>query len=124
MRLVLMFVFILALAAAGYVAIGGFFLAKAATGLLQVGTIASAISMAPPPEDPLALGYRGTPVEALGLPFQTVRIETPLAPPKPGWSRPRVPSAGARSMSTESQGRARMATATCRCSTRPDGPSF
>lgn len=80
MRLVLMFVLIFALAAIGYVAVGGFFLARAAGGLLQVGAIASAISQATPPEDPLVLGYRGDPMQALSLPFDVVRIETSLGP--------------------------------------------
>ena len=90
MRLVLMLVFILALAAAGYVAVTGYFLATAAAGLLQVGAIASIISQAKPPEDPLALGYRGTPMQALSLPFEVVPIDTPLGPAE-AWL---VPAAG------------------------------
>lgn len=80
MRLVLTFVLIFALAAISYVAVSGYFLARAASGLLQVGAIASTISQATPPENPLALGYRGDPMQALSLPFQVVRIETPLGP--------------------------------------------
>lgn len=80
MRLILVLAFILGLAGAGYVALTGFFLARAATQLLTVGTIASAIALATPPTDPLALGYRGTPAEAFSLPFQTLTIDTPLGP--------------------------------------------
>jgi alpha-beta hydrolase superfamily lysophospholipase len=91
MRLLLMFVFILGLAAAAYVGATGYFLAKAASGLLQVGAIASAISQAKPPEDPMALGYRGNPMVALSLPFQVVTIETALGPAE-AWA---VPAPGA-----------------------------
>jgi alpha-beta hydrolase superfamily lysophospholipase len=80
MRLVLLFVFILALAAGSYVAVTGYFLAKAATGLLTVGNISTALATATPPTDPLALGYRGNPMLALGLRFQTVSVETDLGP--------------------------------------------
>jgi uncharacterized protein len=90
MRLSLVFVFILALAVGAYVAIAGFFLAKAATGLLTVGAIASSITTATPPEDPLALGYRGTPMAALSLPFETVVVDTALGPAE-AWL---VPAAG------------------------------
>lgn len=90
MRLVLMFVFILAVAAGIFVAASGYFLAKAATGLLQVGAIASAISQAKPPEDPLSFGYRGNPMLALSLPFEVVRIDTALGPAE-AWA---VPAAG------------------------------
>ncbi len=90
MRLILVLVFILALAGTGYVALTGYFIARAATQLLTVGTIASAIALATPPEDPLVLGYRGTPDRALSLPFQTLPIETPLGPAE-AWL---VPAAG------------------------------
>jgi hypothetical protein len=91
MRLILVFVGILAGALAAYVAVTGYFLAKAATNLLTVGAIASAITLATPPEDPLALGYRGDPQVALGLPFQTLTVETALGPTE-AWL---VPAAGA-----------------------------
>lgn len=90
MKLSLVFVFILALAVGAYVAISGYFLAKAATGLLTVGAIASSITTATPPKDPLALGYRGTPMVALSLPFETVAVETALGPAE-AWL---VPAAG------------------------------
>lgn len=90
LRLFLVLVFILGVAATGYVALTGYFLARAATQLLTVGTIASAITLATPPTDPLALGYRGTPVEALSLPFQTLTIDTALGPAE-AWL---VPAAG------------------------------
>ncbi|WP_135450723.1 alpha/beta hydrolase [Tabrizicola caldifontis] len=90
MRLVLMFVFIFALAAVGYVAATGHFLAKDATDLLKVGNISSLIATATPPEDPMSPGYRGDPMQALSLPFQVVRIATPLGPAE-AW---KVPAAG------------------------------
>lgn len=80
MRLILVFVFILALSFVAYVAVTGYFLGQAAVGLLTVGNISSVLSTATPPTDPLALGYRGTPMVALGLPFQTVSVTTPLGP--------------------------------------------
>jgi hypothetical protein len=80
LRLILVLVFILSLAAVAYVGVAGLFLSRAATGLLQVGAIASSITLATPPKDPLALGYRGNPMLALSLPFQIVPIETPLGP--------------------------------------------
>jgi hypothetical protein len=80
MRLFLVLLFILVLAGVSYLAVAGFFLARAVTGLMQVGAIASAITLATPPEDPLALGYRGNPMQALSLPFEVVPIETPLGP--------------------------------------------
>ena len=91
MRLILVLAFILALAGTGYVALTGYFVARAATQLLTVGTIASAIALATPPEDPLTLGYRGTPVDGLSLPFEAVEIDTPLGAAE-AWL---VPAAGA-----------------------------
>lgn len=96
MRLILMLVFILSLAVAGYVAATGYFLAKAATDLLKVGNISSILATAEPPEDPLALGYRGNPMVALSLPFEVVPIDTALGPaeawlvPAPGAERGRA----------------------------------
>jgi uncharacterized protein len=80
MRIVFFLASLLALTLAGYVAISGYFLAKAMTGILSVGPIAASLATADPPEDPLALGYRGNPMQALGLPFEIVVIETPLGP--------------------------------------------
>jgi alpha-beta hydrolase superfamily lysophospholipase len=80
MRLVVFFVLLLALALVGYLAIVGYFLAHTASGILRVGPLASALATAEPPEDPLALGYRGNPMQALSLPFEIVPIETPLGP--------------------------------------------
>lgn len=87
-------VFLLALAAfafLGYVGITGYFLAHAAAGLLSVGPIVNALAEAEPPKDPLALGYRGDPMQALSLPFQTVTLDTPLGKAE-AWL---VPAAGA-----------------------------
>lgn len=75
----------------GYLAISGYFLAHAAIGLLKVGPIAASLATAAPPDDPLALGYRGNPAEALGLPYETLTLETPLGPAE-AWL---VSSAGA-----------------------------
>ena len=91
MRLVVVFLLILTAALGGYVAVTGYFLAKAAANLLTVGTISSALAQATPPSDPLALGYRGDPQTALGLPFQLVTVETELGPAE-AWL---VPASGA-----------------------------
>jgi alpha/beta superfamily hydrolase len=78
---VLVFLGVLILVALiGYVGITGYFLGHAAAGLLKVGPLAAALSNAEPPTDPLALGYRGDPMAALSLPFQTVSLDTPLGP--------------------------------------------
>ena len=78
---VVVFVALLVVAALGaYVGITGYFLAHAATGLLKVGNISAILSTAEPPTDALALGYRGDPMAALSLPFQTVSLDTPLGP--------------------------------------------
>lgn len=90
MRVVVFLVVLIAVALLGYVGITGYFLAHAATSLLKVGPIAAALATAEPPTDPLALGYRGDPMTALSLPFQTVALETPLGPTE-AWL---VPAAG------------------------------
>ena len=78
MRVVVFLVVLLAVVLLGYVGIGGYFLAHTAAGLLQVGNISTALATAEPPTDPLALGYRGDPMAALSLPFQTISLDTPL----------------------------------------------
>jgi pimeloyl-ACP methyl ester carboxylesterase len=90
MRIAFFVLTILALAFVGYVGIGGYFLAHATAGLLKTGPIAAALATAEPPTDPLALGYRGDPMTALSLPFQTVTLDTPLGPTE-AWL---VPAAG------------------------------
>lgn len=80
MRAVFFVVLIIALALVSYVGITGYFLAHATGGLLKVGPIAASLATADPPTDPLALGYRGDPLQALSLPFQSVSLETPLGP--------------------------------------------
>lgn len=80
MRLVVFLGLLLAFAFAGYVAITGYFLASAASGFLTVGAVSAALLQQEAPEDPLSLGYRGTPMVALGLPFEILPIETPLGP--------------------------------------------
>jgi uncharacterized protein len=78
MRIAVFLTVLVTLALAGYLAITGYFLAHAASGILRVGALASAIQAAEKPTDALALGYRGDPLAALGLPFQTIALETPL----------------------------------------------
>lgn len=93
MRIVLFLVVLVAVALVGYVGITGYFLAHAASGLLKVGNISALITTAEPPTDPMALGYRGDPMAALSLPYQTVTLDTPLGPTE-AWL---VPAAGAES---------------------------
>lgn len=90
MRVVVFLVVLVAVAFAGYVGIGGYFLAHATEGLLKVGNISTLLATAEPPTDPLALGYRGDPMTSLSLPFETVTLDTPLGPTA-AWL---VPSAG------------------------------
>jgi uncharacterized protein len=78
MRIVLFVTTIIAVALAGYLAITGFFLAHSASAILRVGSPGGELAAAEKPTDPLALGYRGDPLTALSLPFQTVPLETPL----------------------------------------------
>jgi alpha-beta hydrolase superfamily lysophospholipase len=91
MRIVVFLVALVALAFVGYIGISGYFLAHAVGGLLQTGPLAAALATAERPTDPLALGYRGDPMQALSLPFQTISLETPLGPTE-AWL---VPAAGA-----------------------------
>lgn len=90
MRAVFFVLVIVAVALLGYVGITGYFMAHAAAGLLKVGAISTALATAEPPKDPLALGYRGDPMVALSLPFETVTLDTPLGPTE-AWL---VPAAG------------------------------
>lgn len=90
MRAVVFVLVLAAVALVGYVGITGFFLAHAAASLLKVGPIAAALATVAPPTDPLALGYRGDPLAALSLPFETVSLDTPLGPTE-AWM---VPAAG------------------------------
>jgi alpha-beta hydrolase superfamily lysophospholipase len=91
MRAVFFVLVIVVVALVGYVGITGYFLAHAAAALLKVGPIAAILATAEPPTEPLALGYRGDPLTALSLPFETVTLETPLGPAE-AWL---VPAAGA-----------------------------
>ena len=75
---VLIGVAVLALGSVAYVGVAGFLLARVSAQILTVGALAQALGEAPRPDDPLALGYRGDPQTALGLPFQAVPIDTPL----------------------------------------------
>lgn len=78
MRIILFVATIAAVALAGYLAITGFFLAHSAAAILRVGSLGGELAAAEKPTDPLALGYRGDPLAALSLPFQTVPLDTPL----------------------------------------------
>ncbi len=80
MRIIFFLSFILALALSGYIAVGAWFLSKAATDVLAVGPLTALQRETEAPTDPLALGYRGSPMPALSLPFETVVIDTPLGP--------------------------------------------
>lgn len=70
-----------------YVAAAGAFLHRVATGILEVGPLAEALAAEDRPQDPFALGFRGTPEDAFGLRFEEVRLETPLGL-APAWFVP------------------------------------
>ncbi len=78
MRIALFLATLVALAVAGYFAIAGYFLAHSASSILTVGNLGATLEASQKPTDPLALGYRGDPMAALSLPFQTIQLETPL----------------------------------------------
>jgi uncharacterized protein len=80
MRIALFLTTLLALALVGYLAIAGFFLAHATRNLMTVGSISAGIAGAEQPTDAMELGYRGDPMAALSLPFETVALDTPLGP--------------------------------------------
>jgi uncharacterized protein len=90
MRVALFLLSLVAFALVGYLAITAWFLANTAANILSVGPLATALAQAEQPKDPLVIGYLGTPMEALGLPFQTVSIKTDLGPAE-AWL---VPAAG------------------------------
>jgi uncharacterized protein len=87
MRIVLFVGTLIALAFLGYITIVGYFLAHTTSDLLKVGAISSVLRTQESPTDPLALGYRGNPMEAWSLPFRIVQLETPLGP-APAWLVP------------------------------------
>ncbi len=91
MRVVFFLAVLIIAALVGYIGIGGYFLAHATAGLLKVGPVAALLATAEPPTDPMALGYRGDPMAALSLPFQTIALDTPLGPTE-AWL---IPAAGA-----------------------------
>lgn len=90
MRIVLFILALVALTFVGYIGISGYFLAHATAALLKTGPISAVLATADTPTDPLALGYRGDPMQALSLPFQTVTLDTTLGPAE-AWL---VPAAG------------------------------
>jgi uncharacterized protein len=94
MRVVLFLAVLLALALAGYLAITGFFLAHATRNLMTVGPISAAIATAEKPTDPMELGYRGDPMAALSLPFETITLDTPLGPAEAWFVPARGPEVG------------------------------
>jgi uncharacterized protein len=78
MRVALFLLSLVALTLAGYLMVSGWFLARSAADILRVGAIATAQRESVPPTDPLTIGYRGNPMQALNLPFTIMPIETPL----------------------------------------------
>lgn len=90
MRVIVFIVTLAILAFISFVGINGYFLAHATAALLKTGPISAILANAEPPTAPLSLGYRGNPMTALSLPFQTVTLETPLGPAE-AW---RIPAAG------------------------------
>ncbi len=77
----------LLLAAGLYLLASGLFLTRIATRVLTVGQLAAALGAGEAPGDPMTLGYRGDPMAALSLPFETVTVPTPLGP-APAWLVP------------------------------------
>ncbi|MEE4345964.1 MAG: hypothetical protein V2I53_04195 [Paracoccaceae bacterium] len=53
---------------------------RVATQLLTVGSLEQRLAGMERPSDPAALGYRGDPQTALGLPFETLAIQTSAGP--------------------------------------------
>lgn len=78
MRILLFVVTLVVLAFAGYLAITGYFLSHSIANLMTVAPLGAESQTIERPTDPLTLGYRGDPMTALSLPFQTVALETPL----------------------------------------------
>lgn len=80
MRVVVFLGILLGLAFAGYVTITGYFLARTTTSILTVGVVSAVLLQQEAQDDPLVPGYRGDPMRALSLPFQVLKIDTPLGP--------------------------------------------
>lgn len=74
----------LTLAGPLYILGAGLFLQRATAQFLVAETLSARLAPEKPPEDPFAIGYRGDPGEAFGLPFETVMLDTPLGP-APAW---------------------------------------
>ncbi len=70
-----------------YLLIAGTVLARFAGGILTPGSLGELNAEAPSPTDPLELGYRGDPANALDLPFVALTIMTDLGP-APAWYVP------------------------------------
>ena len=66
--------------AALYVISASMGLHRTASQLLTAGTLAQRVNASAPAQDPARLGYRGDPQAALGLPFETLAIQTALGP--------------------------------------------
>ena len=71
---------LLAFLGAVYIGAAAVGLHRTASELLAVGTLSEALAQAPRPTDPGVPGYRGDPETALGLPFETLAIQTALGP--------------------------------------------
>ncbi len=93
MRIGVFLATLLALALGGYVAINAYFLARSTADMLGSGSRSASFTQITAPTDPRAIGYRGDPLTALGLPFQAMMITNPLGPAE-AWLIP--PSQGER----------------------------
>ncbi|TVR09176.1 MAG: alpha/beta fold hydrolase [Salinarimonadaceae bacterium] len=67
-----------------YILGAGFFLMRATAQFLTAEKNLERLAQEPPPDAPFAIGYRGDPEAAFGLPFETVMLDTPLGP-APAW---------------------------------------
>jgi len=67
-----------------YMVAAAWALHRVAAQILEVGGVMALAEDAPRPVDPLAIGYRGTPREGLGLDFSEVSVMSELGA-LPGW---------------------------------------
>lgn len=71
-----------AVLAAAYGIVAGLLLARGVATALTRATLGDALEPAEPITDPRAFGYRGDPVQALGLAFETLAVDTLQGPAK------------------------------------------